>query len=302
MVNPRDVDTSEFPQVGGGAAAPGEFRVEFGALSHPGKVRDRNEDHFLIGRIRRSLSVLRTSLPADRVPSRRDEDGYAMVVADGLGGAASGEIASMLAIRTGLELVGEAPRWGLRIDDDEAHELMERMRAYYLQVDTVLGDYARAHPELAGMGTTLTVAYSAGVHLFIVHAGDSRAYLYQDGSLYRLTRDHTLAQMLADAGKIPTEAVETHRGRKVLINCLGGGGSGVAPAVAHLRLADGDRVLLCTDGLTNLVNDELIAETLRLFPGPDDACKALVDLALDCGGSDNVTVLLAHYTVPTTGA
>jgi PPM family protein phosphatase len=296
MSDASDVDTSEYPL--GGAPPPPPVRVEFGAMSHPGRVRQKNEDHFLIGRIRRSLSVLRTSLPAAELPPPRHEDGYAMVVADGLGGSAAGEMASMLAIRTGLELVRGSPRWGLRINEDEAQALIERMRAYYLQVDSVLLDHARAHPELAGMATTLTVAYSAGPDLFLVHAGDSRAYLYHDATLYRLTRDHTLAQMLADAGKIAPEEVEGHGHRNVLVNCLGGSGHGVAPAVAHLRLADGDRVLLCTDGLTTTVDDALIAETLRLFPAPDDACKALVELALDCGGTDNVTVVLACYAIP----
>ena len=146
------------------------------------------------------------------------------------------------------------------------------------------------------MGTTLTVCYTTGPELFVLHAGDSRACLYRGGALRRLTRDHTHAQAMIDAGLAAPESYATMPRRHVLTNYVGGGR--VAVDVEHHRLADGDRLLLCTDGLTDLVSEVEIAALLEAHPRPDDACRALVDRALDCGGRDNITVVLASYTIP----
>ena len=140
-----------------------------------------------------------------------------MVVADGVGGAAGGEVASRLAIQTLFNLVISVPDWILRPDDELVGEIMRRAGERYLQINTVLAEEAKADPELRHMATTMTVAWSLGSNLYVAHIGDSRAYLFHAGELQQLTRDHTLAQALADRGEITPEQVARNRLRHVLI-------------------------------------------------------------------------------------
>ena len=148
------------------------------------------------------------------------------------------------------------------------------------------------------MGTTLTLAYSVGVHLFLIHVGDSRAYLFRRGQLQQLTRDHTVAQALADAGHIKQDDVRRHPKRNTLTNYLGGHRGKIKADVRWLRLEDGDRVLLCSDGLSDMVEDAEIARSLAAHPDSDTAALDLIRLALENGGKDNVTVVVASYAIP----
>jgi serine/threonine protein phosphatase PrpC len=279
------------------AAAQQSMKVEFGASSHVGKVRAKNQDHFSIVRIARSLDVVSSNIPRFEIPEKVEEFAYGMVAADGMGGMAGGERASILAIQTGIRLVLEAPKWALRIDEQEARQLVDRMRVYFQQVDATLIRETLYDPSLTGMGTTLTVAYSVGSHAFVAHAGDSRAYLLRDGNFRQLTRDHTLAQSLADAGKIPSESVGAHSARHVLVNFAGGPRRGIEPEIGTLELMDGDRLLLCTDGLTGMVTDPEIVAVLNKHDDPKLAAQALIERALELGDRDNVTVLIARYQV-----
>jgi protein phosphatase len=147
------------------------------------------------------------------------------------------------------------------------------------------------------MGTTLTLAYSVGFDVFVVHVGDSRAYLFREGKLERLTHDHTMAQRLADVGAIKPEEVPTHATRHVLTNFMGGPTHGVEPEVSTHRLRPGDILLLCTDGLTEMVGENEVAQLIRMASTLDDAVRALVHRALEKGGRDNVTVALARYEI-----
>jgi serine/threonine protein phosphatase PrpC len=273
-------------------------QVTFGALSHPGKVRPNNEDHFLIARIGRLMNTIASNLPPGEIPERLEEAGYVMVVADGMGGMAAGEVASRLAIRSGVELVLGDAKWGLHIDEDGARELMGKMVRHLRQVDAELTEQARGNEALKGMGTTVTTAYSVGADLFVLHAGDSRAYLFREQKLTQLTRDQTLAQDLADSGQLSAEEAAQHQFRHVLTSAVGGHAGQVHAVVDRFKLADGDRVLLCSDGLSDLVPDPRIAELLAQSPTPQEACQALVDAALEQGGRDNITVTLAHYHIP----
>jgi protein phosphatase len=178
----------------------------------------------------------------------------------------------------------------------ESDELKQKAAVLFSLLDRALRTTAEAQPQLFGMGTTLTACYSTGPALFVLHAGDSRAYLFRGGALRRLTRDHTLSQEMIDAGSAEPESDAEMDQRHVLTNWVGGGS--VKVDVEHHQLADGDRLLLCTDGLTDLVSEVEIAALLDAHPRPDDACRALVDRALDCGGFDNITVVLAYYTIP----
>jgi PPM family protein phosphatase len=288
-----DADASRPP------ALSAAVRIDLGARSHRGKVRPNNEDHFLAVRFGRSLVTLRSNVPDGLVPDRFDETGYGFVVADGMGGAAAGEVASRLAISVGVNLALNAPKWNLLTRPEEIRENMDKWRHRFRQIDAVLAERAADDPALAGMGTTLTVACSVGTDLLLYYVGNSRVYLFRRGQLHRLTRDHTRAQELADAGWIGPEEVARHRLRHVLTRVLGRGGGEIEAEIQHLHLADGDRLLVCTDGLTDLVPDAGIAEVLRHTESSEPASQALLDLALDAGGTDNVTVVLARYTIPT---
>ena len=277
------------------------IRIEFAAISHPGMVRPNNEDHFLINRMGRTFDIVSTNMPPGELPDHVDEVAYGMVVADGMGGMAAGEKASQLAIRTGVELALNSPMWAPRLTEQAAQQLTSRMREYFRKVDSVVVGEASADRLLSGMGTTLTFAYIINTDGFIVHAGDSRAYLFREGKLEQLTRDHTMAQGLADVGVIRPEEVHRHAKRHVLTNFVGGPSSGVEPEVTPVKFQDGDYLLLCSDGLTEMVDDAAIRRALGDASGTDSAAKALIELALAGGGRDNVTVVLARIEVPKTG-
>jgi protein phosphatase len=272
-------------------------QADLAGLSDRGKVRPTNEDHYLVVRFGRYLEALCTNLPEGTVPARSRETGYGMVVADGMGGRAAGEVASRLAIQTLVRLVLNVPDWILRPDDAWAAESLRRAAERFRQVNAVVTDQANAEPALYSMGTTMTVAWSLGADLFIAHMGDSRAYLFRRENLHQLTRDHTLAQELADYGQITQAEVATHRLRHVLTQVLGRETADVKPEVQRLQLADGDYLLLCTDGLTEMVEAGAIAEVLGCGEEAEATCRRLVDRALERGGKDNVTVVMARYRI-----
>jgi PPM family protein phosphatase len=277
--------------------------VEFEALSHPGRVRPRNEDAFLVYRASRSWERLRTSLPEEDLPSQFGETAYAFCVADGMGGAAAGNVASSLALRTGVNLVLNSAKWWLKLDQPQTREraiqaLIARALRRFDQIDRTLVARANSDPSLFGMGTTLTVACSFGADLFVFHTGDSRVYRFRKGSLEQLTRDQTMAQALVDAGQIASQEDAPRRWHHMLTGVLGGRGSKDAPEAQIHRLEDGDRLLLCTDGLTNMLDDHAIADIVARANSMEDGCRQLIDQALQRGGKDNVTVILAQYSLP----
>jgi protein phosphatase len=205
-------------------------------------------------------------------------------------------LASILALCGAWDLGSSEINSALKINRRESDELKLKAAVLFGLLDRALRCAAKVQPQRAGMCTTLTVCYTTGPELFVLHASDSRAYLYRGGALRRLTRDHTLAQELIDTGIAEPESDVEMSQRHVLTNCVGGGK--VKVDVGHHRLANGDRMLLCTDGLTNLVSEGEIAALLHAHLQPDLACRALVDRALDCGGRDNITVVLASFTIP----
>jgi PPM family protein phosphatase len=270
-------------------------KVDFGALTHAGKVRKNNEDHYLVGRLGRSLEPLMTNMPPGQLPEHLAEYGYGMLVADGMGGAAAGEVASQMAINLLVKLIIDTAKWGRRIDEQEAEALMGRIESYYRAIHSELVRHAEINPAIAGMGTTLTVAYSFCSDLFVAHVGDSRAYLFREKQLRQLTHDHTFAQRLADLGEIPQEEVAKHRLRHLLTNVLGGHAGPVVTELEQFQLADHDRLLLCSDGLTDMVDDATIETVLRDIEPPQKSAERLLDLALEAGGKDNITIVLARY-------
>lgn len=274
--------------------------VDLAALTHRGHVRANNEDHYLAVRFSRSLETLFTNVAEGLLEPSFDETGYGMLVADGIGGMAAGEVASRTALCKLVELVVKTPDWFMKLHRrDDFAIVMQRMTQRFRQIDETLREQAENDRTLAGMGTTLTVAASLGSDALIGHIGDSRAYLLRGSKLHQLTRDHTLAQAMVDAGIADPEDAATRAMRHVLTAALGSTGEPVDPQVQRLHITGGDQVLLCTDGLTEMVKEDVIASVLREANTAGDACQGLIDLALSAGGLDNITVVLARYRFPT---
>ena len=273
-------------------------RVEFGAVSHRGTARPLNDDHYLVLRLSRHQEVLATSLGSADLPSAFEEYGYAMLVADGLGEGGAGSVASRVALSTIAHLALHHGKWNLRIDPRTACEILERAEWFYAHADAAVATTKRTSPLMTGMATTLTAAYSVGDDLFVAHVGHSRAYLFRDGALIRLTRDQTIQQHLADTLRPASIDGRAQDLRHILTDAVGAGGSVPSVEVEQFRLMNGDCVLLCTNGLTDMVDDDRIAEILALRRKPSEQCAILTDLADQAAGEDNITVVLAQYTIP----
>jgi PPM family protein phosphatase len=221
------------------------------------------------------------------VRAKNDDSGYAgphlLVVADGMGGHAGGDVASSLAVAHLAPL------------DDEAHgpddALAELTRALSTAHQELLAR-ADAEPELAGLGTTVTALLRSGNKLAMAHIGDSRAYLLRDGRLSQVTSDHTFVQHLVNTGKITAEEAEHHPQRSVLLRVLGDFDMDIAPDMSVREARPGDRWLLCSDGLSGVVSAETLAATLLELTDVDECADQLVRLALRGGGPDNITVVV----------
>jgi protein phosphatase len=272
--------------------------VDIAALSHTGRVRPNNEDVYIVAQGDRAFRILDTNLPAGTFSEITAELCHGFLVADGIGGMAGGEVASRTAVTTLIQLVLETPDWVMLQGQVEGRRILDRMTERFRHVDELLRMEAMNKPELAGMGTTMTLAVIVGTELLIGHVGDSRAYLCRGDIFDQLTRDHTTTQELADAGFIPAGEEPTHRYRNFLTRALGGRGNQSHPDLHRLDLRDGDQVLLCTDGLSDSVSSDEMASVLRKSATAKDACQAVVDLALDYGGIDNTTVAVARCHFP----
>ena len=232
--------------------------------SHVGQVRKGNEDALL----------LRDSVYA---------------VADGMGGHLAGEVASATALEPVEQLDGRI------FQDDTA--AVTALRDAVVAANQRVSQLAQANPDYRGMGTTLTAALVEGRRLHVAHVGDSRAYLLRDGQFSQLTDDHTLVQHLVNEGQITREEAAHHPQRSVVTRAIGVS-EDVDVDSMSLELVPGDQLLLCSDGLTGVVDDEAIARTLLEIEDPDAAVAALIDLANEAGGPDNITVLLLRYEDP----
>jgi PPM family protein phosphatase len=221
------------------------------------------------------------------VRQNNQDSGYAgphlLVVADGMGGHAGGDVASSLAI-------GElAPL------DDESHgsDALEHLSKAVLSAHRELLGRVGEEPQLAGMGTTVTALLRTGAKLALAHIGDSRAYLLRDGGLVQITRDHTFVQTLVDEGRLTPEEAEQHPQRSVLMRVLSDVVDDVEPDLSMREARVGDRYLLCSDGLSGVVSFDTLRDTLGAGKEPAPTCEALVQLALRGGAPDNVTCIVA---------
>jgi PPM family protein phosphatase len=205
-----------------------------------------------------------------------------LAVADGMGGHAAGEVASSLTIASMAEIDSRPP------DDDMLEELSQAVAT----ANTRLQDMIIANPAVEGMGTTLTALFWSDGHAAVCHIGDSRGYLLREGELYQITHDHTLVQSLVDEGRITAADVATHPQRSLLLRALDGRSVAEPDLSVHDGLP-GDRYLLCSDGLSGVVSDETLRDTLATIADPEAVTRQLIELALHGGGPDNITCIVA---------
>lgn len=270
---------------------PSVFVKSFG-LTDRGRVRASNEDHFLIAELARTLWVRQTSIPQPSMQHGRNR-GHLFLVADGMGGHQAGEVASALTVASIEAYILHVLHRFSNLGASDEHEVVRELKSALRSADQRIFAEAVHHPEFKGMGTTLTLAFISGWKLFVMHAGDSRCYLYRDGTLRQLTRDHTFAAELARNGVISPESVPTNRFRHLVTNILGGDCAGVEVEVQMETLESGDCVFLCSDGLSDMLSLERITTILNAEVDPERACKRLVFEANGEGGHDNITAIVA---------
>ncbi len=270
------------------------FGVNAFGVTDCGKVRPANEDHFLIAELARTLKIHATSLPHAKAPYSCHR-GHVFLVADGMGGHQAGETASALTLITIEAFLLDTLKRFFRLKAPPEQHILREFQDALRAADARLFEEAAEHPELQGMATTLTMAFAVNWKLYVAHAGDSRCYLFSGGRLQQVTNDHTVAAELTRQGMLsPTEAAVSQM-RHVVTNALGGHHEGVKAELHQLDLTPGDVVLLCSDGLTGMVDDSRIAGILKKEPDPRKACAQLLDEANAKGGKDNITVLLARF-------
>jgi serine/threonine protein phosphatase PrpC len=231
--------------------------------------------------------VLRYSARSDRglVRQNNQDAVYAgprlLALADGMGGHAAGEVASSLVISALAPLD----------EDDPGDDLLAELRDAAVEGNAAITRHVADAPDLEGMGTTLTAILFAGSRLGLVHIGDSRAYQLRDGYLTQITKDDTFVQSLIDEGRITEEEAHTHPQRSLLLRAITG--QDIDPSLTIREARPGDRFLLCSDGLSGVVSDETLAETLQTYRDPRECADRMIELALRGGGPDNITCIVA---------
>ena len=286
---------------------PRDDELDLFGLTHPGKVRPENQDHFLLGTVNPQVVIHGTSLPdPDNLPLRGDRLATVMLVADGVGSGSGGGEASRLATESITGYVSSTLRCYHSAGSSAEEEFFDALRQAALEAhSTVRTEAARREPrgaraeprtEAAGrpdgprMATTLTLGIAVWPWLYVVQVGDSRCYVHKDGVLKRTTRDQTMAQDLVDRGALPPERLAASPFSHVLVSAIGG--EEAKPEVTRVDIRKrGCVVLLCSDGLTKHVSDEEICARIDAMESSEQVCRELLDLALERGGSDNITVL-----------
>jgi protein phosphatase len=263
-------------------------------VTDKGKVRSTNEDQFLIAELTKAMRVWQTSLPEPKVQVG-EERAHLFLVADGMGGHQAGERASALAVAAIENFTLNSFKWFFGTDGIEAKKVLAQFQSAFSRADVEIAETAAAHPELRGMGTTVTMAFQLGAQLCVVHAGDSRAYLHRQRELHQLTRDHTLVADLIRTGVLQPDQAAGHHLRHVITNVIGGPEAGVKVEARALQLQDGDRLLLCSDGLTEMVTDDTIAAILDADRAPEAAATKLLERANEGTAPDNITLVVVGF-------
>jgi protein phosphatase len=269
---------------------PQERDIDIFGQSHVGKVRRENEDQHFAATLHKTLKVWSSSLAEDRLAPVNEPIMALMMVADGVGGRAGGRRASATALEAVSSYIAGAVGAYWSLGSGTEHTFLQHLERAVEQCHAAVRSEAKRSSDLQGMSTTLTMATVVWPRLYIVQVGDSRCYRLRGGQLQLLTTDQTLAQALLDHG-VPPEGIDVNRLRHILSSAIG---SDMTPVTTTFDLEWEDIVLLCTDGLTSHLADEDIRDVLVNAPSAKRACRALVSQALDRGGSDNVTVVVAR--------
>jgi serine/threonine protein phosphatase PrpC len=263
-------------------------------LTDRGLVRDANEDQFLIAELSKAMRVWQTSLPEPKV-QRGEERAHLFLVADGMGGHQAGDRASALAVAAIEYFTLNTFRWFFEPDHAGAQKVLEQFQRAVKVADAQVVEQAAADPKLKGMGTTITMAFHLGTKVCLVHAGDSRAYLHRDGVLQQMTEDHTLVAELVRQGTVREQDVAAHPLRHVITNVVGGPEAGVSVEARAFDVQAGDRLVLCSDGLSETMTHEQLADVLAAEVEPEGASRKLLALALEAGGRDNITGVVVRF-------
>jgi PPM family protein phosphatase len=269
----------------GSAGSPGgDIRLKLFGRTDVGQIREHNEDNFLIADLTRQS---RSLMEADR-EQVVGPGGNVFAVCDGMGGAAAGEVASKLAVDIIYEkmLAGGQPA----SRDDLARRLVSTVEEAGLRIF----NEARADRTRRGMGTTSTVASLLDGRLFVAQVGDSRAYLLRGETLVQITRDQSLVNQLIEAGQLTEEEAETFEHNNIILQALGTAET-VQVDLTYVDLRRGDRLIMCSDGLSGMIRTEDIRQVLLNVPEPLEACKVLTDRANQAGGHDNITVIVVRF-------
>jgi serine/threonine protein phosphatase PrpC len=275
---------------------PRPLTVKAFGVTDKGKVRTTNEDQFLIAELTKAMRVWQTSLPEPKLQVG-EERAHLFLVADGMGGHLAGERASALAVAAIEQFMLNSFRWFFGSGSPDEQRVLAQFQSAIRHADARILEETAAHPELSGMGTTVTMAFHLGAQLCVIHVGDSRAYLYRDHELHQLTEDHTLVADMVRSGALRRDQVAEHQLRHTITNVVGGPELGVNVEARALEVRGGDRLLLCSDGLTEMVTNDAIVATLDAEPAPEAAAKKLLAQANDGEASDNITLIVARFEV-----
>jgi PPM family protein phosphatase len=268
--------------------------LQVAAASVCGKLRPYNTDHYLAVRLGRMQETMLSSLrPAD-LPPRFEEFAYALLVADGLGERGAGARASRIALSAVAHLAIRYGRWNVRVDADTIAEISEQGAFLYRRVHDAVLEASRVDGRLSDMATSLAAMYIAGADLFFANVGHSKGFLFRDGGLFQLTTDHTVDPRRT-AGVTQPLVSETRKDFTHVVTKFVGGTGDLDVAIEHVDLLTGDRLVLCTNGLTDAVGFADIAGTLALQRRPEDDCQRLIELATASRAADDVTVVVADY-------
>ena len=273
---------------------PADHEVDMFGITHAGHVRSQNQDHFLLATVHPQIVVHGTSLPAiDEVPLRGSRLGTILLVADGVGGSSDGGTAARLATESVMRYVGSTLRCYHAIRDSKDDSFYEELKAAALQAHDAVRAEAESRAEPTRLATTMTLGIGVWPWVYVVQVGDSRAYLYTRGRLQLVTRDQTLAQQLVDEGVLKAGDIKRSPLSHVLASAIGG--DDAVPVVSRMDVTErGCVILFCTDGLTKHVSDDEIARACAGVQSAEQLCRDLLQLALERGGTDNVTLIAAR--------
>jgi protein phosphatase len=273
------------------ARKPRDDELDVYGVTHTGKVRKDNQDHFLICSLRPGVAVHHTSLPQTEKWSGAERLAFLAMVADGVGGSAMGEEASRLAVEGITDYVTQSMYCYYNTDASDDSAFAESLVEAAMKVHARIVQRIKEEGERSG-ATTLTLWLGVWPKAYLLQVGDSRCYAMRDGMLTQISRDQTMAQELVEAGVLKRTEVSRTGWAHVLSSSIGG--HQTAPVVTRLDQAWGTAGLLCSDGLTKHVSDEQIAERLRSMTSARQACEMLLQDALNGGGSDNITILVGR--------